>query len=211
MVHLDPQHSGRRAVHTVQKGPARVTRRSRSILAAGAVLLMMSTSCSRGTGAGGDAPPRPDSSLAIPVEWLADSARTVLLPVEPPPDVWIAKVTPSRPAPPDPPLPEAMPSVPEETPPPPALEIDPGLKPPIPRRTLCAAVPEGTSRPAIVVLDVQVGADGRVTDVVWAGGSGDPALVDAAMDCARSMTFYPALRGAEPVPVWCRQRFDFGR
>jgi hypothetical protein len=120
-------------------------------------------------------------------------------------------VTPARPAPPDPPLPEAMPSVPEEAPPPPALEVDPGLKPPIPRRTRCVAAPVRAPRPAYVELDVEVGAGGDVMEVAWAGGARDPALVDAAIECARAMTFFPAMRGDQPVAVWCRQRFDFGR
>lgn len=186
----------------MRRGPA---------FAAAVALVLLAAGCARDApGRGAGAPPA-DSSLAIPVEWLADSSRALPLPVEPPPEVWIARVTPSRPAPPDPPLPDAMPSVPEADPPPPALEVDPGLEPPIPRRTRCAAAPRGAARPAAVELDVRVGADGRVIDVAWAGGSRDPALVDAAMDCARGMTFFPAMRGAEPVPVWCRQRFDFGR
>lgn len=151
-----------------------------------------------------------DSTLAIPVAWLADSARSAPLPVAPP-AVWVARVTPARPAPPDPPLPEAAPGVPEEAAPPPALQIDPSLKPPIPRGRATLAVPPGARRPAHVEMDVEVLADGRVGDVAWAGGSSDPALVEAATDCARAMTFYPALRGETPVVVWCRQRFDFTR
>lgn len=168
--------------------------------------------CAPDTPRGGGAPPSsdPDSTFAIPVEWLADSARGGTLPVEPPPAVWVARVAPSRSAPPDPPLPEAMPSVPEAALPP-VLEIDPGLKPPIPRRAGRIAPPVTAPGPAHVELEVEVGEDGRVRDVVWAGGSSDPALVEAAMDCARTMEFFPAMRGESPVAVWCRQRFDFGR
>jgi len=150
-----------------------------------------------------------DSALSIPVAWLADSARGGTMPIEPPPAVWIARVTPSRPPSLDAPLPEPMPDVPQAAPPP-ALEVDPGLKPPIPRGRAPIGAPPGHG-PAHVELDVQVLEDGRVGEVAWAGGSRDPDLVEAATSCARAMTFYPALRGEQPVAVWCRQRFDFGR
>ncbi len=152
-----------------------------------------------------------DSAFALPVEWLADSSRGSALPVRPPPAVWALRVTPSRPAAPDPPLPAAPPAVPEGAPAPPALAIEPGLKPPIPRRTGRIAVPAGASLPASVELDVEVDETGAVRDAVWSGGATDSALVHAAIACARSMAFFPALKGGEPVAVWCRQRFDFAR
>jgi TonB family protein len=60
-----------------------------------------------------------------------------------------------------------------------------------------------------VELDVRIGEDGSVTDALWAGGSADSALTDAATTCALSMRFFPALRAGQPTAVWCRQRFDF--
>jgi hypothetical protein len=59
-------------------------------------------------------------------------------------------------------------------------------------------------------LDVRVDEAGLVSDALWAGGSNDPVLVQAATECALKMTFYAAIQAGKPVPVWCRQRFDFG-
>jgi TonB family protein len=119
-------------------------------------------------------------------------------------------VTPKRSAPLDAPLPVPSPAE-VDVPPasPPALEVDPRLEPPIPKHLGVLRVPRGARR-ASVDLDVRVAEDGTVSDALWAGGSGDSALVAAAVDCARAMTFYPALQAGRPVAVWCRQRFDFG-
>lgn len=157
------------------------------------------------------APVSVDSTFAVPVEWLADSARTMPLPVEAPPRVWVARVTPASAPPPEPDLPDPLPAVPAAPPPPPRLEIDPGLRPPIPKRPArieAGAWPEG---PAWVELEVEVDPWGRVGAVAWAGGSRDSALVDAAIECARTMAFFPAMRAGEPVAVRCLQRFDFAR
>ncbi|MGH7730963.1 MAG: energy transducer TonB, partial [Candidatus Eiseniibacteriota bacterium] len=59
-------------------------------------------------------------------------------------------------------------------------------------------------------LDVRVDEQGDVSEVLWAGGTRDPALVRAGIACARAMRFFPAQRAGRPVAVWCRQRFDFG-
>jgi hypothetical protein len=66
-----------------------------------------------------------------------------------------------------------------------------------------------------VDLDVRVDESGRVSEALLARANGDPAgievgLVEAARRCALGMRFYPALQGGRAVPVWCRQRFDFG-
>jgi TonB family protein len=61
-----------------------------------------------------------------------------------------------------------------------------------------------------VDLDVLVDDTGEVSDVDCTAGCSDSLLVEAARRCARTMRFYPALRGGWPVAVWCRQRFDFG-
>ena len=96
--------------------------------------------------------------------------------------------------------------------PPPLLEIDDDLKPPILERHAILSVPAPYPRRAVesVELDVRVDESGEVTDALWAGGSNDSALVQSATECALRMRFYPALQSGRPVPVWCRQRFDFG-
>ena len=66
------------------------------------------------------------------------------------------------------------------------------------------------SRPLSIDLDVLVDDTGAVSDVECAGECSDSSLVEAARRCARTMRFYPALRGGWPVAVWCRHRFDFG-
>jgi TonB family protein len=160
-------------------------------------------------------PPAADRPYAIPVDVMADTGRSAPLRVgapERPParaSVWLARVSPTRPAS----LP--VPSF-EMTPetlatsfaPPPALEVDEGLKPPLPRSRAPLRVPAGAR--GFVELDVQVDERGRVADARRAGGRDDPLLVRAAVECARGMHFYPALRAGKPVAVWCRQRFDFG-
>jgi hypothetical protein len=118
---------------------------------------------------------------------------------------------------PAPALPEALLDslpLPEEAPP--GLEVDPGLKPPILRAPGTLALPPGWHGPRTSVdLDVRVDESGRVSDALPALASGDSVvieagLVEAARRCALGMRFYPALQGGRAVPVWCRQRFDFG-
>jgi len=149
---------------------------------------------------------------ALEVEVWSDTSRSVPFRVEPPPAVrvWVRSVSPSRPAAIEAPLPAAGAGIPPpETLPPPALEIDPGLKPPILREPARLFLPSPSPRAEPVELDVRVSEAGAVTEARWAGGSADPARVAAATACARAMRFYPALRGGRPVAVWCRQRFDF--
>jgi len=119
-------------------------------------------------------------------------------------------VSPKPPAAIEAPLPAASAGIPPpETLPPPALEIDPGLKPPILRAPARLHLPAAPPRAEPVELDVRVSETGEVTDARWAGGSANPARVAAATACARAMRFYPALKAGRPVAVWCRQRFDF--
>ena len=142
----------------------------------------------------------------------SDTSRSVPFRVDPkqPVRLWVRSVSPRRPAAIEAPLPAAGAGIlPPETLPPPALEIDPGLKPPILRTPAQLVLPPASPAAGPVELDVQVSETGEVTDARWAGGSADPALVAAATACARAMRFYPALRGGRPVAVWCRQRFDF--
>ncbi len=109
------------------------------------------------------------------------------------------------------PLPDAAPdSVLPEWPSPPVLAVPAGLVPPVLRESAPLRIPRGRHAPASVEVELRVDETGAVSDVRWAGGSTDPALVAAAIECARSMRFVPARRGGEPVAVWCGQRFDFG-
>ncbi len=186
----------------------RTTRRWRAALALMALPVLAEAGCGRER-------PTADRSYALPVEVFADTGRVETLRVVPPAApprqaaVWLARVSPARPASLEPPAPEAT----AETlavplPAPPALAVDGGLKPPLPRARAPLAVPAHAR--GLVELDVRVDEAGRVTEALWAGGSEDPALVRAATDCALGMRFYPALRAGRPVAVWCRQRYDFG-
>lgn len=151
--------------------------------------------------------------LALAVRVGADTLPGARLHVERPAPVrvWMSRVDlardiaspPSAPAPSEP-APDLL-----EPPTPPALEVREGLKPPLLRSSDPLRVSPAGSK-ASVELDVHVDEEGDVTDVLWAGGSGDTARVAAATRCALSMRFYPALMAGRPVPVWCRQRFDFG-
>jgi TonB family protein len=163
----------------------------------------------------GKARPAADRPYALPVDVYADTGRgeplRIAAPSAPPihASVWLARVSPARPAPLQlPPAGIAAETLAVAPPGPPALAVDEGLKPPLPRTRAPLAVPAGAR--GFVELDVRVDEAGRVSEALWAGGSEDPALVRAATDCALGMRFYPALRAGRPVTVWCRQRFDFG-
>ena len=151
--------------------------------------------------------------MLLAIEVSSDTGRSQALHVTAPETVrvWMRRVTPSPPAIIEVPLPGALPDAMNAEPqPPPALVVDPGLKPPIPReRGRLTSPPGAWGHPASVELDVRVSERGDVTEARWAGGERDSARVAAARACALSMRFYPALRGGEPVAVWCRQRFDF--
>jgi TonB family protein len=184
------------------------------------VLLLALIVLGCGTRASERRPPerRPPTELRVDV--FADTGRTERLTVAPPvasgvgpppsARVWLAQVTPTRATPIEAPLPVPSPSeVEEPAPSPPPLELDPRLEPPLPRHVATLRVPRHVRR-ASVDLDVRVAEDGSVSDALWAGGSADSALVEAAIECARSMTFFPARQAGRAVAVWCRQRFDFG-
>jgi TonB family protein len=168
--------------------------------------------------AGCDRPARTvERPYPIPVDVYADTGRSVPLRVAPAPApatparaaVWLARVSPARSRASEPPVPEAAPeTLGAAMPPPPGLTVDEDLKPPLPRARTALSVPRGAR--GFVELDVRVDEQGLVSDALWAGGSEDPALVEAATRCALEMRFYPALRSGQPVAVWCRQRFDFG-
>jgi hypothetical protein len=153
-------------------------------------------------------------AVPLAVQVYADTGRSERLVVRPPvaARVWLASVAPARAVVPEPALPEALPdSLPPAEVPPPALQVDPGLKPPVLRAPGNLTLPPGWSGPrSSVELDVRVDDSGVVSDAVLASGAADPALVDSARRCALGMRFYPALQAGRPVAVWCRQRFDFG-
>lgn len=153
-------------------------------------------------------------SLPLAVAPGADTGVMTRLEIRPPlkARAWLARVSPERPVPPAVTLPAAEPdTVSAELVAPPALEIEPGLLPPVLREAAPLRLPPGgrPQRFESVELDVRVDEHGVVTDVIADQGA-DPRLVEAASACAKAMRFYPARRGGEPVAVWCRQRFDFG-
>ena len=168
---------------------------------------------------------RDELPRAIPVSVLADSGGSSALrvappdvarapgqpvptPGVPPAGVWLDRVTPGS-HPVEPPLPEAAPDTSPPQPTPAGLETSDRLEPPIPRNVGVLRTPPGR-RGGRVDLDVRVDQMGDVIQTRWAGGDSDSARVRAAIECARSMTFYPALLHGRPVEVWCRQRFEFG-
>ena len=167
----------------------------------------------------GRSAPSAEKPVRLPVDVFADTGRTVWLApaaphtapnaTAPAATVWLARVSPANPTPPEPPVPVSD-SLSIAWPAPPVLAVDEDLKPPIPRTTARLRVPAG-ARPGWVEMDVRVDETGAVTDAEWAGGSPDTALVRAASECAFAMRFFPALQGGKEVAVWCRQRFDFGR
>jgi len=201
---------------TVSRIPRRAGGGTSPALLASVVLAIALAGCGRAT------PPEEVTStpLGLDVDVRADSGAIALHVEAPFARVWVERVDerslPAAVAPapanaPDAELPDARPApLPRELPPAPALVVDPDLKPPVPRLRAPLDVPP--SRPphaTSVEVDVLVDEHGEVSDAVWAGGEDDAALVRAALDCARAMAFYPALRAGQPVAVWCRQRFDF--
>jgi hypothetical protein len=184
------------------------------------VLIVAIAGCGRGN--------RSDQRVRLPVDVFSDTARVMRFGTAdsilgtapratrsdaiPRATVWLARV---RPAPASGIEPTLAPSEPAEPqggswPAPPPLEVDEGLKPPIPRGSARLGVPRD-SGPGWVELDVRVDENGAVSDVAWAGGASDSAHIEAATAYAFAMRWFPALQGGRPVAVWCRQRIDFGR
>lgn len=192
--------------------------RSRGALALLAVLLPLlppAAGCARRPRPAAERP----SSLPLAAQVYADTGRggrwNVRLPAA---RVWLTRVTPAPARPGQVPAPEPPEAAPESLPPwadtEPALEVDPGLKPPVPRAPAPACLGQVPVLPAgraaaWVDLDVRVDEDGAVSEALRVAGSTDSSLVEAARRCALSMRFYPALRAGRAVAVWCRQRFDF--
>jgi hypothetical protein len=178
------------------------------------LVFLLAGGCAREQG------PAASRPVAVPlaVNVYADTGRGGRLEVRPPAArAWLASVTPARLPAPAPALPPAIPdSLPSLDEPPPGLAVNPGLMPPVLRAPGTLALPPGWRGPrASVELDVRVDESGRVSDALAVRAGGDSAmievgLVEAARRCALGMRFYPALQGGRAVPVWCRQRFDFG-
>jgi len=150
-------------------------------------------------------------TLALTV--LADSAEAGGLPpaaigVAGPPRLTLVRIADAR-AGVRAPLPEPEPCVPAagETAPEPA-EGDDALRPPIPRGP--ATVRLRASRHGWLELDVRVDEHGEVSDAIAVSGDADSATVQAAVEAALGLRWYPATRRGRPVAVWCRQRFEAG-
>lgn len=180
--------------------------------------LLFAGGCARSPEPAASRPPSRPDAVRLAVDVYADTGRGGRLEVRPPAArVWLASVTPARAWMPAPALPEALPeSLPPLDEAAPGLEVDPGLKPPVLRAPGTLELPPGWRGPRTSVeLDVRVDESGRVSDALAVPAGGDAErierrLVDAARRCALGMRFYPALQAGRPVPVWCRQRFDFG-
>jgi len=182
------------------------------------IALLLAGGCARSPEPAASRPLSRSVARPLAVNVYADTGRGGHLEVRPPSArVWLASVTPARLPAPAPALPEALPdSMPPPEDPPPGLAVNPGLKPPVLRVPGTLALPSDWRGPRTSVdLDVRVDESGRVSEALLARASGDSAvievgLVEAARRCALGMRFYPALQGGRAVPVWCRQRFDFG-
>jgi len=171
----------------------------------------------------GAARPERAPAVVLPLQVLADTARTTKLAI-PPPDsarAWLERV--QRAAPPrvhvapapaaafDAPVPDAHPALPPiAREPTDVLVVDDDLHPPIPIGVTPLRAPPVRGRPIGVDLDVRVDESGGVSDALWADGSDDSLAVAAAIRCALAMKFHPALQRGRPVAVWCRQHFEFG-
>ena len=132
---------------------------------------------------------------------LADTGITRSLNVTPPTmsvSVSVGRVAPAHAGVPEPPVPDAEPSVPppgagSETAGPAAAS--PGARP--------EASASARLEPPVLLHP------GTLVDVRWAAGDADTALVNAARRCAAAMEFAPARLAGRAVEVWCRQRFEF--
>ncbi len=93
-----------------------------------------------------------------------------------------------------------------------APEPAPTISPPVLDEFVEARWPEGEPRereePVGVLLEVTIGADGKVSGVEVAESAGE-AFDMAAMEAVRAFVFQPARRGGEPIPVKITYRYDF--
>ena len=156
--------------------------------------------------------------------------------VPPPPDMPPPEESPETPAPELPrppemepvPPPEAVETVPLETPPPAVAKRPPAPlppprpaaaprqaavdAPPRPRRSIRPDYPRGArlrGEQGEVELELEVGADGRVSSVRVARSSGFAELDDAALAAVRTARFIPAKSGNRSVPSVARLKLRF--
>lgn len=199
---------------TLDPRPSEPQGQRNALRALGLAVLIAAGACDRHEPVAERTPATP-----LPLRVFADSAIAIRLAV-PPPAVaraWLARVSRLPPVPIAAPRPlETVPEAAPAEPPaaawePESLEIDEGLKPPIPKEPARVRPPAARGGGSRVDLDVRIDEAGEVTDAMWAGGSADSSDVRAAIDCALGMHFHPALQGGRPVAVWCRQRFAFER
>ncbi len=126
-----------------------------------------------------------------------------------PPEVVVSALAPPKPLPPR----DAGPAAAAPSEPSPPAKPEPGaaseastLDPPAP------VYPPASRRrgeQGLVVLEVEVLADGRAGDVRVVETPGYPRLVDAAVRAVRQAAFRPATRGGRPVPSVLRLRIRF--
>src|SRR5436190_16307821 len=104
-------------------------------------MTVLLTACSRHQ-------PAPDAALPLSVDVRADTSRAQVLEVGAPPEarIWVARVAPVRASPPEPEMPEAPQDSVVPASPPPLLEIDDDLKPPILERHAILSVPASYGR-----------------------------------------------------------------
>jgi len=167
-------------------------------------------------GCGRSRAPAPQALLPrdLPLTVLADSARRATLTPSPvAPETARARLTLLTVSEQRTPADAPVDSPPSESPAPSGavdhLPLDQALRPPVPLEPARLMLPGGAR--GWVDLDVHVDERGGVTEAVVAGGPADSSLGRRAIAAALAMRYRPARRAGEPVAVWCRQRFTFGR
>ena len=145
-----------------------------------------------------ESPETPASDLPRPPEMepVSPPEAEEIVPLEPPPPA-AAK----RPPAPQPPAPPA--AAPRQA----AVDA-----PPRPRRSIRPDYPRGArlrGEQGEVELELEVGADGRVSSVRVARSSGFAELDDAALAAVRTARFIPAKSGNRSVPSVARLKLRF--
>lgn len=134
-----------------------------------------------------------------------------LPPTVPPPPAPDGAAPPVPPAPP--PAPGALVAPPPPPPPPPPRDGSAGASPATAIRPLAPpAYPVDAQQEGVegmVVMVVDVGADGRVTNAVVDRSSGDSRLDASALSAVRGWTFHPEMRAGKPVASRVRVPIQF--
>ncbi len=114
---------------------------------------------------------------------------------------------------PEPPKPLPPPPPPQPVAPPPAAPRQAAIDaPPRPRRSIKPDYPRGArarGEQGEVELEIEVGADGRVTSARVVHSSGYPELDGAALAAARAAKFVPAKSGRKAVASMARLKLHF--